>query len=157
MLHNFEPVFRPLHRCYTKNALVFSQSESSNFCMYIITNINTVEEKQKYHITSVLPNSPENVFLVAFVLLKLSNEQTSKNNFPSEGGEQTLHMASFGILHRKQKMFLNINAIADKFPDIQFSLTTVRDASLPGVQTYFIYSSRILGKPSLISIEKVGF
>ena len=48
-----------------------------------VTNIYTVEEKQKYHITffceknksiilhHVLPNSPENVFLVAFVMLKL--------------------------------------------------------------------------------------
>ena len=32
-------MFRPLHRCYTKNALVFSQSESSNFCMYIIITV----------------------------------------------------------------------------------------------------------------------
>ena len=54
-------------------------------------------------------------------------------------------------------MFLNGNAIADKLTYIQFSLTTVRDASLPGIQTYFTYSSRIIGKRSLISIEKFGF
>ena len=48
-----------------------------------VTNIYTVEEKQKYHITffceknksiilhHVLPNSPDNVFLAAFVMLKL--------------------------------------------------------------------------------------
>ena len=53
------------------------------------------------------------------------------------------------------KMFLNGNEIADEIlPNIQFSLTPVRDASLPGIQTYFIYSSRIIGKLSLISIKK---
>ena len=48
-----------------------------------VTNIYTLEEKRNYHITffceknkriilhHVLPNSPENVFLVAFVLMKL--------------------------------------------------------------------------------------
>ena len=51
-------------------------------------------------------------------------------------------------------MFLNGNAITDELPNIQFSLTTVRDASLPGIQIYFIYSSRIIGKPPWISIEK---
>ena len=77
---------------------------------------------------------------------KLSNQ--IQNNFPSEGGEQTFHMASVEMLY----------AIADEIlPNIQFSLTTVQDASLPGIQTYFIYSSRIIGKPSLISIEKFGF
>ena len=54
-------------------------------------------------------------------------------------------------------MFLNGNAIADELPYIQLSLTTVWDASLPGVETYFIYSSRSIGKPSLISIENFGF
>ena len=55
-------------------------------------------------------------------------------------------------------MFLNGNAIADELPNqIQFSLTTLRDASLPGIQTYFIYSSRIKGKPSLISIKSSVF
>ena len=53
-------------------------------------------------------------------------------------------------------MFLNGNAIADELPNIQFSLTTVWDTSLPGIQTYFIYSSRIIGRPSWISIEKFG-
>ena len=52
------------------------------------------------------------------------------------------------------KIFLNGNAIADELPNIQFSLTAVRDTSLPGIQTYFIYSSRIIGKPPWISIEK---
>ena len=54
-------------------------------------------------------------------------------------------------------MFLNGNAIVDELPNIQLSLTTVRDTLLPGIQTYFIYSSRIIGKPSWISIEKFGF
>ena len=53
-------------------------------------------------------------------------------------------------------MFLNGNAITDELPNIQFSLTTVRDTSLQGIQTYFIYSSRIIGKPPWISIEKFG-
>ena len=51
-----------------------------------VTNIYTVEKKQKYHITffceknksiilhHVLPNSPENVFLAAFVMLKLQQQ-----------------------------------------------------------------------------------
>ena len=51
-------------------------------------------------------------------------------------------------------MFLNGNAITDELPNIQLSLTTVWDTSLPGVQTYFIYSSRIISKPPWISIEK---
>ena len=54
-------------------------------------------------------------------------------------------------------MFLNGNAIADELPDIQFSLNTVWDASVPGIQTYFIYSSRIIGKLPWISILKIGF
>ena len=74
-------------------------------------------------------------------------------------------MASVGMLHRTidydrtqtNKIFLNGNAIADELPNIQLNLTTVRDASLPGIQNYFIYSSRIIGKLSLISIEKFGF
>ena len=45
-------------------------------------------------------------------------------------------------------MFLDGNTIADELPNIQFSLTTVRDTLLPGIQIYFIYSSRIIGKPS---------
>ena len=51
-----------------------------------VTNIYTVDEKQKYHITffceknksiilhHVLPNSPENVFRAAFVMLKLQQQ-----------------------------------------------------------------------------------
>ena len=63
---------------------------------------------------------------------KLSNQ--IQNNFPSEGGEQTFHMASVGMLHRTQTKFLNGNAIADEIlPNVQFRLTTVRDASLPGI------------------------
>ena len=46
-------------------------------------------------------------------------------------------------------MFSNGNAIADELPNIQFSLTTVRDTSLPGIQT-------VIGKPPWISIEKFG-
>ena len=42
-------------------------------------------------------------------------------------------------------MFVNGSAIADESPNIQLNLTTVRDTSLPGIQTYFIYSSRIIG------------
>ena len=53
-------------------------------------------------------------------------------------------------------MFLNGNAIADELPNIQFSLTTERDTSLPGAQAYFSYLSRIIGKPPWISIEKYG-
>ena len=54
-------------------------------------------------------------------------------------------------------MFLNGNAITDELPNIQFSLTTVRDTKLQGIQTYFIYSSLIIVKPPWISIEKFGF
>ena len=54
-----------------------------------VTNIYTVEQKQQYHITffceknksiilhQVLPNSPENVFLAAFVMLKLQQQCTN--------------------------------------------------------------------------------
>ena len=54
-----------------------------------VTNIYTVEEKQKYHITffckknksiilhHVLPNSPENVFLLAFVMMKSKQQRTN--------------------------------------------------------------------------------
>ena len=66
-------------------------------------------------------------------------------------------MASVGMLHHaRKKMFLNGNAITVELPVIYSSvnLTTVRDTSLPGIQTYFIYSSRIRGKLSLISINK---
>ena len=42
-------------------------------------------------------------------------------------------------------MFLNGNAIADELPNIQFSLNTLRDTSLPVFRP--IYSSRIIGKP----------
>ena len=49
------------------------------------------------------------------------------------------HKASVGMLHRTHtQCFYIFNAIADELPNIQFSLTTVRDASLPGIQTYFI-------------------
>ena len=86
---------------------------STNKCC--VTNTYIVEEKQKYHITffceknkgiilhHVLPNSPENVFLAAFVILKLlqqhRNCQTKcTEQFPSEGGEQTFHMVFMGML-----------------------------------------------------------
>ena len=69
-------------------------------------------------------------------------------------------MAFIGMLHwtslHANKMFLNGNAIADELPNIRFSLTTVRDTSLTGIQTYFIYSSRINGKLPWNSIEKFG-
>ena len=42
-------------------------------------------------------------------------------------------MASVGMLHRTQTKCSNGNAIADELPHIQFSLNTVRDASLPGI------------------------
>ena len=42
-------------------------------------------------------------------------------------------------------MFVNGNAIAEELPNIQLNLTTVRDASLPDIQTYFIYSPRNKG------------
>ena len=45
------------------------------------------------------------------------------------------------MIARKQ-MFLN--AVADELPNIQLNLTTVRDALLPGIQTFFIYSSQII-------------
>ena len=56
-------------------------------------------------------------------------------------------------------MFLNGNAIADKLHNIQLNLTTIRDASLAGIQSYInlIYSSWSIGKLLLISIEKFGF
>ena len=60
------------------------------------------------------------------------------------------HMASV-------EMFLNGNIISDELPNIQFSLTTLQDTLLPGIQTYFTYSSRIMGKPSWISIQKFSF
>ena len=36
-----------------------------------VTNIYTVEEKQKYHITSCSSKLSENVFVAAFVMMKL--------------------------------------------------------------------------------------
>ena len=53
-------------------------------------------------------------------------------------------------------MFLNGNTIADELSNIQFSLTTVQDTSLPGIQTYLIYLSWIIGRPPWISIKKFG-
>ena len=41
-------------------------------------------------------------------------------------------MASECFIARKQNVS-NGNAIVDELPNIQFSLTTVRDASLPGI------------------------
>ena len=48
------------------------------------------------------------------------------------------HMVFTGMqsLHAN-KMFLNGNAITDELPNIQLSLTTIRDTTLPGIQTYF--------------------
>ena len=90
-----------------------------------------------------------------------SNEQTVKLNTEQFSKWRRRTDVSYGFnwnaSSHANKMFLNGNAIADELPNIQFSLTTVRDASLPGIQTYFIYSLRIIGKPSLISIEKFGF
>ena len=82
--------------------------------------------------------------------IKLNTEQFSKWRRRTEVSPGFQRNAS---LHAN-KMFLNGNAIADELPNIQFSLTTVRDTSLPGIQTYFIYSSRIIGRPPWISIEK---
>ena len=56
MLHNFEPVFRPLNRYYTKNTLVFSQSESSNFCKYIITGYTSTVEPRFNEVAGDRPN-----------------------------------------------------------------------------------------------------
>ena len=114
-----------------------------------------LRENKSIILHHVLPNSPENVFLAAYVMLKLlqqhRNCQTKRTEqFPSEGGEQTFPMVS---LHAN-KMFLNGNAIANELPNIHFSLTTVRDTSLTGIQTYSIYLSRIISKPPWISIEK---
>ena len=66
-------------------------STNNKVSCYKICNINiyTVEQKQQYHITffceknksiilhHVLPNSPENVFLAAFVMLKLQQQCTN--------------------------------------------------------------------------------
>ena len=64
----------------TKGRVHYNTSNEQRKCH--VTKIYTVEEKQKYHITFfyeknksiklhyVLPNSPENVFLVDFVLMK---------------------------------------------------------------------------------------
>ena len=140
-----------------------------------VTNIYTVEEKQKYHITffceknksiilhHVLPNSPENVFRAAFVMLKLQQQcrncQTKYRTVSFQVKEENKRFIwlskEIASLHAN-KMFLNGNAIADELPNIQFCLTTVRDTSLPGIQTYFIYSSRIIGRPPWISIKKFG-
>ena len=84
--------------------------------------------------------------------VKLNTEQFSKWRRRTDVSYGFRRNAS---LHA-YKMFLNGNAIADELPNIQFSLTTVRDTSLPGIQTYFIYSSRIIGRPPWISIEKFG-
>ena len=84
--------------------------------------------------------------------VKLNTEQFSKWRRRTDVSYGFQRNAS---LHAN-KMFLNGNAIADELPNIQFSLTTVRDTSLPGIQTYFIYSSRIIGRPPWISIEKFG-
>ena len=90
-----------------------------------VRNLYTVEEKQKCHITffceknksiilhHVLPNSPENVFLVAFVMLKL--QQQCRNC-------QTKYRTIFQVkeenasLHA-DKLFLNGNAIAYELPN----------------------------------------
>ena len=138
-----------------------------------VTNIYTLDEKQKYHITffceknksiilrHVRPNSPENVFRAAFVMLKLQQQcrncQTKHRTVfqVKEENRRFIWLSKECLLHA-YKMFLNGNAIADELPNIQFSLTTVRDTSLPGIQTYFIYSSGIIGRPPWISIEKFG-
>ena len=118
----------------------------------------------------LIPNSPENVFLVAFVMMKLKQEWTNcqlKLNIEQFSKWRRKKDVSYGFhwnasLHywlwsHANKKFLNGNAIADELPNIQLNLPTVWDASLPGIQNYFIYSSRIIGKLSLISIEKFGF
>ena len=81
------------------NHLILLREKESKLCLqeeqYIpfneqqkchVTNIYTVDEKQKYHITlfceknksiilhHVLPNYPENVFRAAFVMLKLQQQ-----------------------------------------------------------------------------------
>ena len=94
----------------------------------------------------------------AFVMLKLQqrcrNCQTKYRTIfqVKEENRRFICFHRNASLHASN-MFLSGNAIADELPNIQFSLTTVRDTSLPGIQTYFIYSSRIIGKPPWISFE----
>ena len=66
---------------------------------------------------------------------KLSN--LIQNNFPSEGGFIWLLLECF--IARKKNVSYG-NAIADELRNIQFSLTTIRDASLPGIlfKTHFL-------------------
>ena len=65
------------------------------FSYYII-----MQEKQKYHITSRSSKLSENIFFcglcydeILTAMNKLSNQ--IKNNFPSEGGELTFHVAKW--------------------------------------------------------------
>ena len=93
--------------CYSDGRIILSYCEKRKINYYVCKknniflsmnnkchvrksrNLYTVEEKQKYHITffceknksiilhHVLPNSPENVFLAAFTMLKLQQQRTN--------------------------------------------------------------------------------
>ena len=85
--------------------------------------------------------------------VKLNTEQFSKWRRRTDVSYGFQRNAS---LHANKMFCVQQNAIADELPNIQFSLTTVRDTSLPGIQTFFIYSPRIISRPPWISIEKFG-
>ena len=71
----------------TKGRVYYNTFSEQQKCH--VTNIYPAEEKQKYHITffckknksiilhHALPNTPENVFLLAFVLMKLELQWTN--------------------------------------------------------------------------------
>ena len=114
-----------------------------------VKNIYTVEEKQEYHITffceknqsiilhHVLPNSTENVFPTAFVMLKLQQQcrncQTKYRTIIQVKEENRrfiwLSYTNVGMLHCTQtKCFYK--SLTNYLIDIQFSLTTVQDTDL---------------------------
>ena len=118
-----------------------------------VTKFTHAKEKTKvsYYITFF-----QTLLKMFFLCLCYDEIETSMNKLNTEQFSRSGRRTDASS--HENKMFLNGKAIADGLPNIHFSLTTVRDASLPGIQTYFIYSaSRIIGKPSLISIEKFGF
>ena len=156
--------------CRRSRLTFFQENESKSLRLqeeqYIPFN-----EQQKSHVTSiynerknksiilhhVLPNSPENVFLRPLLLWW-------KNRFillrEKERKLFCLQEEQYIPFNEQQKWHVtNLYTVIKitELPNIQFSLTTVRDTSLQvllGIQTCFIYSSRIIGKPQWISIEK---
>ena len=118
-----------------------------------VRNVYTVEEKPKvsYYITFF------QTLLRTFLLLKLQQQRRNGQTKYKTISKWRRTDVSYGFhrnasLHGNQR-FLNGNAIADELPNIQFHLTTVWDTSLTGIQTYFIYSSRIIGKPPWIHLK----